>query len=209
MEKKKIIDATTVITTIICLLTIVPGIVMWDRFPDVMATHFDMNGEPNGYMPKLVTVILLPLIMTAGNLVMNISYKFGDKPFPKGLRIVYSWIFPVVAVVVCSSIYMYNIGIEHNILFMAELLLAFIFIGLGNYLPKTPVELINIPGIKKADNSEAAVNRKKKIGRRMGICLVIIGFVILITSFTPINIICFEASLIATAVLLPVLVFLK
>ena len=196
MKKIKIIDVTLVITTLVCALSIVPGIVMWDKLPDLMATHFDINGTPNGYMSKASAVFSLPILMIFSNIVMNISYKLSSQPVHKMLKFSFSWIIPIVTAVVCSSTYLYNLGIEHNIIFVAELLLAFIFIMMGNYIPKTPDDLINIPGIAKNDNSEETINLKRRIARQLGISMVITGFAILITSFTPIYKISFTVILI-------------
>ena len=43
---------TMIITSIIILLPIVAGVVLWDQLPDQIATHFGANGQPDGWSPK-------------------------------------------------------------------------------------------------------------------------------------------------------------
>lgn len=57
---------STRITTIVVLLIIVAativGIALWNRLPDLMASHWGPNDEVNGYISKFWGVFLLPLI---------------------------------------------------------------------------------------------------------------------------------------------------
>ena len=54
-------------TTIIILLMLVigtaAGLLLWNRLPDRMASHWDINDQVNGYMPKVWGVFLMPLIV--------------------------------------------------------------------------------------------------------------------------------------------------
>jgi len=57
---------TTRLTTIIVLLLIVGativGALLWNQLPDQMASHWNVNDQANGYMPKFWGVFMLPLI---------------------------------------------------------------------------------------------------------------------------------------------------
>ena len=48
----KKISKLTVITTLITLLPIVLGIALYDRLPDVVATHWGIDNQPNGWSSK-------------------------------------------------------------------------------------------------------------------------------------------------------------
>ena len=54
-----------VVTTTVILVQTVVGVVLWDRLPDTIVTHFDVNGEPNGYSSKTFTVFGMPLLLLA------------------------------------------------------------------------------------------------------------------------------------------------
>ena len=61
----KINKKLLVITTIIILLPIVIGILLWEQLPAEMATHFGTNNEPNGWSTKPMTVFGIPGVMAA------------------------------------------------------------------------------------------------------------------------------------------------
>src|ERR671918_35456 len=53
-------------TTIVVLLMIVgatlAGLLLWNRLPDQMASHWNVIDQVDGYMPKFWGVFMLPLI---------------------------------------------------------------------------------------------------------------------------------------------------
>ena len=48
----KKISKLTVITTLITLLPIALGIALYDRLPDVVATHWGIDNQPNGWSSR-------------------------------------------------------------------------------------------------------------------------------------------------------------
>ena len=49
------------------------GIALWPQLPAEVAVHFSGSGTPDNYVPKAVGVALLPAIMLATLLVLNVS----------------------------------------------------------------------------------------------------------------------------------------
>lgn len=57
--------STRTTTTIVLLMIVtatVAGILLWNRLPDPMASHWNIQDQVNGYMPKFWGVFMLPLI---------------------------------------------------------------------------------------------------------------------------------------------------
>lgn len=50
---------TLILTTLISLFPTVIGLLLWNRMPDTIATHFGTNNVPNGWSSK--TMGFLPL----------------------------------------------------------------------------------------------------------------------------------------------------
>ncbi len=129
---------TLIITSIVTILPILIGVFLWNRLPDVMATHFGINNEANGFSSKVFAVFGLPLLLLAlewfGALVTSHDPK-KQNISPKMFAFVL-WIVPVVSLIGAATIYPYNLGYQIDITFIAELLLGVIFIVVGNYLPK-------------------------------------------------------------------------
>lgn len=61
--------STLIISIILIAIAIIAGAVFWNQLPDQMASHWDINDQVNGTMPKFWGVLLMPLI-TLGMLVL-------------------------------------------------------------------------------------------------------------------------------------------
>ena len=53
---------TLVIVLVLLLVSALAGVLLWNRLPDPMASHWDINDQVNGTMPKFWGVFLTPLI---------------------------------------------------------------------------------------------------------------------------------------------------
>ena len=129
---------TLIITGIVTLLPMLIGIFLWKRLPDVMATHFGLNNEADGFSSKAFTVFGLPLFLLAiqwlAAFVMSRDPKqqnISSKMFTLAL-----WIIPLVSMYVAAMIYPYSLGYRPDFSFTGGILLSLMLIIIGNYLPK-------------------------------------------------------------------------
>ena len=129
---------TLIIASIITLLPILVGILTWNRLPDVMATHFGMDNEANGFSSKTFAVFGLPLFLLAMEWIAAFATAADPRRqniSPKMFRLVL-WIVPVVSLVSAAAIYPYNLGVKLDMSFFACMFMGLLFIVVGNYLPK-------------------------------------------------------------------------
>ena len=56
---------TLIITSVIILLPMVAGVIMWQWLPETMATHFGTENLPDGWNSKEFTVLGMPAILLA------------------------------------------------------------------------------------------------------------------------------------------------
>ena len=129
---------TLIITSIVTILPVLIGIICWNRLPDVMATHFGMNNEANGFSNKVFAVFGLPLVLLAVLWVGAFVTAHDPKRqniSPKMFSLML-WIAPAISLVAAATVYPVNLGYELDIAFFGELLLGLMFIIIGNYLPK-------------------------------------------------------------------------
>ena len=106
----KISKRTLIITSLVTLVPMLVGICLWDQLPDVMATHFGFDNEPNGWTSKAFTVFGIPSVLVLLQLVaVYTTSKDPRKVFHNNtLMNIVVWIIPVIAVVVLGATYMYN-----------------------------------------------------------------------------------------------------
>ncbi|MBQ4284020.1 MAG: SdpI family protein [Lachnospira sp.] len=127
-----------VITSLVTLLPILVGLILWNELPSQVATHFGVDGQPDGWSSKTMAVFFLPILI----LIIHWLCAFITGLDPKKNNIsrkVYAavlWICPIVSVIVGFLIYSPYLGLEINALFAVHVLLAIMFIVLGNYMPK-------------------------------------------------------------------------
>ena len=60
---------TTILVLVLILAATVAGISLWNRLPEQMASHWNINDEVDGYMSKFWGVFLMPLV-TLGLLLL-------------------------------------------------------------------------------------------------------------------------------------------
>lgn len=125
-------------TSIIVLLPMVFGLAVWDSLPDVMATHWGIDNQPNGFSSKGMVVFGMPLIMLAMQWFCLICMEFDIKKRNHSATVVkfVLWIVPAVSLMTMAVTYSVALGAELNVGFWVMLIVGVIFIGTGNYLPK-------------------------------------------------------------------------
>ncbi len=127
------------ITSIVTLLPIIVGLVLWNELPEQVATHFDINGQADGWSSKTMAVFFLPMLM----LIVHWLCAFTTAIDPKKQNIskkvygVVLWICPFASVIVGVAIYSPYLGVEIDVLLAVNLMIAILFIVLGNYMPKS------------------------------------------------------------------------
>jgi len=60
---------TLIISLVLIVAAALVGILLWNQLPEQMASHWDVNDQVNGYMPKFWGLFLMPLV-TLGMLVL-------------------------------------------------------------------------------------------------------------------------------------------
>ena len=137
MRKIKDNMGTFIITLVILLIPILAGVILWNKLPDVIATHWGPDGNPNGYSSRAFAVFVMPLFLLAIHLIVSLltAKKDTDTISDKLFRLLL-WICPVMSIVITTFIYAIALGYEMNMPFVVLMLIGIIYIVLGNYLPK-------------------------------------------------------------------------
>ena len=176
MKKNNLI---VLITTIICLLPILIGIILYDRLPEQMAIHFNINNEPTRCLSKNFVLFINPAIMATLHLIicfiLNRSYK---KDIPKFIQLI-PFFIPTIVTLIYYIIFMFNLNETINIGRTVCLVLGALFCLIGNYIPKISYEYngeMNLPKVKDEKSF-------KKMMKKVGYFLIGIGIILLTVSF--------------------------
>ena len=130
---------TLIITSIVTLLPMLAGVILWNKLPEQFPIHFNAAGEVDGWSSKAFGVFGLPLILVAfqwlcclGSLKMDPKAEnLEGKVFSLVL-----WIIPVLSVVLNALVYCTALGMDMNVQIIMPLLIGLLMVIIGNWLPK-------------------------------------------------------------------------
>lgn len=177
---------TLIITSILVLIPMLAGIVLWNQLPDKMAVHFASDGTPNGWSSKETGVFGLPIILLVIHLFCSLCIVNDPKRANVNNKLLHFvfWICPVVSIFVGTFLYTYALGFEINMSKGIMCGLGILFIIIGNYLPKCKQNYS--VGIKIAWtlNDEDNWNRTHRMA---GFLWVICGIIFALNAFVMIE----------------------
>lgn len=127
-----------IISSIVILLPILIGLFIWNFLPDRIVTHWNFNGEADGWSGKGFTVFGLPMILFVAHWVCVIFSSFDPKNKEQSRKVssMVLWIMPVISLLMCSLTYAIALGYEINIIVGVRILFGLMFLIFGNYMPK-------------------------------------------------------------------------
>lgn len=169
------------VTSLVILIPMLVGLMLWHKLPDSLPTHFTLQGAPNAYSNKFFVVFLLPMLLLVVHWVCLIVTQFDSKKLyisPKMIRIL-SLITPGVSLLLAIVIYGYVLQWHDASSRIGFLCLSVVMILIGNYLPKVkPNDSVGIRLPLVLEN----INSLGKIHRFIGRFWVLAGFVMFFMS---------------------------
>ncbi len=180
--------ATTIIALVIIGLQIAIAAATYPFLPPVVPTHWDASGNVNGYMPKLLNAVFIPLLSIVLFLLLrfvsSISPRLSDQD-PRatqkivGLLLTGILLFMLIIQVIVFAI---QLGVAINIVFVVNLAVSALFIFIGNYLGKVRRNFwigIRTPWTLASD---VVWERTHRLGGWLFVAAGVVGF---ITTFIP------------------------
>ena len=133
-ENKK----TLFITCAVILLPIIAGLLLWDRLPDRIPTHWGMGGEVDGWSSKGFAVFAMPALMLGIQLLC--FFVTASDPKRGNIRRKYLsmvlWIIPVLSVMTSCISYAVALGAQIRVEQVIPGFIGLMFVIIGNYMPK-------------------------------------------------------------------------
>lgn len=174
------IDKTLIISSAVCLLPILLGILLYEKLPDQIPIHFDFAGEPDNWGPKNFVVFGIPVFMCLMNIfVQGVSDKYGDNNQSIMLKFC-KWIFAIISVIILPVVLFKALGMDIPIQIIVSVFVGVMFMIIGNYFPKTKQNRVAGVRIKWTMDSEENWN---KTSRFAGYLWIVGGLLIIIDAF--------------------------
>lgn len=135
---KKINYKILLFATLACLSPILIGLFFYQQLPESMPSHWNINGEIDGYLPKNIAIFGIPALMAAINVFAIVATQLDPKRNSNPDKLVNKiyWLIPILSVFL--SIITYRVALNDNIE-VTTYVVAFVgivFMVIGNYLPK-------------------------------------------------------------------------
>ena len=129
---------TLIISSLLLLIPVIVGLLLWDKLPDPMPMHWDIHGEVDGWSNKATAVFGMPALMLAMQWLCLFACTADPKYKnynPKMLKMVL-WVCPGIGLILCAMVYPAALGYEIPIEVIMPLLVGAMFMAFGNWLPK-------------------------------------------------------------------------
>ncbi len=126
----------TVISTLICLFPLIPEIYFWNKLPQQIAVHFNMNGNPDLFVPKAFGALGLPIFFCIVN-VFSVFFILKNKNMVnQKLFYILLPLLPVLSILCSLIILLKALNCSFYVNSFITIFISLLFIFIGNYLPK-------------------------------------------------------------------------
>ena len=172
---------TLIVTSILIVLPVLAGIILWDRLPEQMPTHWNAAGDIDGWTSKPFTVFGLPLILLAAQWLCVLGTLADPKKENHPTKILHLvlWIIPVITIPLCLLSYGTVMGMAVSVELVVPMLVGLIFVILGNYMPKCRQNYTIGYKIPWTLNSEENWNKTHRLAGKL---MVAAGFLLIASS---------------------------
>ena len=173
---------TLIVTSILIVLPVLAGIILWDRLPEQMATHWNAAGDIDGWTSKPFTVFGLPLILLAAQWLCVLGTLADPKKENHPVKVLHLvlWIIPVLSLVLGTITYATALGKAVRVEVIMPILIGLILAIIGNYMPKCKQNYTIGIKIPWTLNSEENWNRTHRFA---GWLWTFSGIVVMLTGF--------------------------
>ena len=178
----KINRKTLILTTLVCLLPIIAGALLYSSLPETVPTHFNFEGEPDGWSSRAFAAFGLPAIMLGMNFVLQFALNADPKRqnMSEALMNIAVWSVPVLSVLCCGMTLAKSLGYDVRFEVIIPVFMGLLFIIIGNYLPKTKQSYTMGIRLPWTLNSEENWNRTHRLA---GFLWVLCGVLFIAMSF--------------------------
>lgn len=173
---------TVILTSIVILLPILMGLFLWNRLPEQMPSHWNAQGDIDGYTSRAFSVFAIPAILLAAQWVCILATGLDPKNKGKNARMqaIVLWIIPVLCLILHTIVYLTALGMAVQVEIVLPLIFGLGFTILGNFMPKTQQN--STIGIKLPWTLSSEENWNKT-HRLAGWLWVVGGIVIMVPAF--------------------------
>lgn len=155
---------TLLLTSLLTLLPIPVGLLLWNRFPETMAIHWGISGEADGYASPIFAVFGLPLILLAVQwlCIWVTSRDKGNQGRNHKMFRIVLWTIPIISNLSLLGMYAFALNVKFSPVVWTVVPMGLLFTVIGNYMPKTRMNStmgIKVPWTYSSEENWNATHR--------------------------------------------------
>ena len=176
---------TLILTSLLTLLPILIGLLLRDKLPEMIPTHWGFDGQPDGWSSASTAILVMPLIMLAIHWVCAFFTSVIDKSNQdrnEKMQVLVFWIIPILSNLCCGLMYALALGADLSITNVMFAFMGLLFALIGNYMPKCKMNATIGIKVYWAYTSEENWNATHRLGGKVWF---IGGLLMLFTALIP------------------------
>lgn len=193
-----------ILSSLVVLLPMLAGVLLWNDLPDRMVTHWGADGAADGFGAKGFAVFGVPCILLATHLLCVLLTLLDQKQKEqnaKALGMTF-WIFPVVSLLTNGMMYQTALGKPFELETLMPVLLGVLFLMIGNYLPKVKQNQTLGIRISWTLHNEENWNKTHRLAGKIWVAA---GLVLIGAGFLPLRVMAWAVCLaIAAMAVIPI-----
>ncbi len=180
----KINKLKLIISSVLTVLPIAFGLALWNRLPERLPYHWNAAGEIDGYAGKGMAVFFMPLFLLAIHVLCVFATKLDKANRDQNERVfsLIYYIMPVISLTVHGFVFATALGNNVDVTSITVIILGFVFLVVGNYMPKAKQNRTIGIKITWTLSSEANWNATHRFAGKLWFAA---GFIVLAAAFLP------------------------
>lgn len=126
------------ITSLVILLPILFGLLLWNKLPEQIPTHWGADNQVDGWSSRGYAVFAMPLVFLLGHWLCILCTSLDKKNEEQNNKVFHAilWLCPLISLFLSGIVYAAAFGkaVETNCFLV--LFMGLLFVLIGNYLPK-------------------------------------------------------------------------
>ena len=165
----KMYKRTLILSTLVMLIPVLVGLLLWNQLPDPMPSHWNINGEVDGWSSKAFSVFGFPALLIAIHwlcVFLSTTDPHHRNYHPKMIKLMFC-ICPGISLMLCTMVYGAALGYSIPIETVMPLLVGAMFVVIGNLMPKCRRSYTMGIKLPWTLNSEANWNATHRFGGKV------------------------------------------
>lgn len=173
-----------IVSSLVVLLPMLFGLLVWNRLPQSMTTHWRADGSANGWSSRAFAVFALPGFMLLAHWFCIFCMVKDPKNVNQSGKVfgMVLWILPVSSLFANGMIYAFALGMKFNTNILVATSMGLLFVLIGNYLPKCRQNTTIGIKVKWALEDEENWNATHRVAGRVWVAG---GLLMLVAAFLP------------------------